>query len=136
MTAASTRPTTLEEALRALDEAEAKLRSRENDETGIRRLTESVLRSEERFRALAEGVPNHLLFLDQDLRIVFANDVFLEAFGWSGLAGCGGQYRATETCHPVVHRSQQIFRIFGVQRQTLTGAAVRGLDQVQFEDEL
>src|SRR5215510_2212649 len=83
MTAASTRPTTLEEALRALDEAEAKLRSRENDETGIRRLTESVLRSEERFRTLAEGVPNHLLFLDQELRIVFANDVFLEAFGWS-----------------------------------------------------
>lgn len=83
MTAASTRPTTLEEALRALDEAEEKLRSRENDETGIRRLTESVLRSEERFRTLAEGVPNHLLFLDSDLRIVFANDVFLEAFGWS-----------------------------------------------------
>jgi PAS domain S-box-containing protein len=83
MTAASTRPTTLEDALRALDEAEAKLRSRENDETGIRRLTESVLRSEERFRTLAEGVPNHLLFLDHELRIVFANDVFLEAFGWS-----------------------------------------------------
>ena len=83
MTAPSNRPTTLEEALRALDAAEAKLRSRENDETGIRRLTESVLRSEERFRALAEGVPNHLLFLDNELRIVFANDVFLEAFGWS-----------------------------------------------------
>ena len=76
MTAANpTRPTTLEEALRALDEAETKLRSRENDETGIRRLTESVLRSEERFRMLAQGVPNHLLFLDHDLRIVFANDV-------------------------------------------------------------
>ena len=84
MTAANpTRPTTLDEALRALDEAETKLRSRENDETGIRRLTESVLRSEERFRMLAQGVPNHLLFLDRDLRIVFANDVFLEAVGWS-----------------------------------------------------
>ena len=32
---------------------------------------------------LAEGVPNHLLFLDRELRIVFANDVFLEAAGWS-----------------------------------------------------
>ena len=84
MTAANpTRPTTLDEALRALDEAETKLRSRETDETGIRRLTENVLRSEERFRMLAQGVPNHLLFLDRDLRIVFANDVFLEAVGWS-----------------------------------------------------
>src|SRR5262245_37006468 len=75
------RPTTLEEALRALDEAEAKLR--EGNETGIRRLNESVQRSEQRFRMLAEGVPNHLLFLDRDLRILFANDVFLEAVGWS-----------------------------------------------------
>lgn len=84
MTAANpTRPTTLDEALRALDEAETKLRTREHDETGIRRLTENVLRSEERFRMLAQGVPNHLLFLDTDLRIVFANDVFLEAVGWS-----------------------------------------------------
>ena len=32
---------------------------------------------------LAEGVPTHLLFLDRDLRIVFANDVFLEAAGWT-----------------------------------------------------
>ncbi len=36
-----------------MDEAEAKLRAREADETGIRRLTESVQRSEERFRTLA-----------------------------------------------------------------------------------
>jgi len=77
------RPKTLEDALRALDEAEAKLSAREDYETGIRRLTESVLRSEERFRTLAQGVPNHLLFLDTELRIVFANDVFLEASGWS-----------------------------------------------------
>jgi PAS domain S-box-containing protein len=84
-----TRPTTLEAALRALDEAEAKLSARENDETGIRRLTESVLRSEERFRTLAQGVPNHLLFLDTELRIVFANDVFLEASGWSKRQAAG-----------------------------------------------
>ena len=32
---------------------------------------------------VAEGVPNHLLFLDRELRIVFANQVFLEASGWS-----------------------------------------------------
>ena len=83
-----TRPTTLEEALRALDEAEARLRARADD-TGIIRLTETVKRSEERFRMLAEGVPNHLLFLDRDLRIEFANDVFLEAAGWSAEKALG-----------------------------------------------
>ena len=80
---ATKRPETLEEALRALDEAEAMLRARDTADTGITRLAESVKRSEERFRMLAEGVPNHLLFLDPQLRIVFANDVFLEAAGWS-----------------------------------------------------
>jgi PAS domain S-box-containing protein len=86
----STRPQTLEAALRALDEAEAKLRSYQTDDTGMRRLSESVQRSEERFRMLAEGVPNHLLFLDRDLRITFANEVFLEAVGWSAdkAVGC------------------------------------------------
>lgn len=83
------RPQTLEEALRALDEAEAKLRAQEADETGIRRLSESAQRSEERFRMLAEGVPNHLLFLDHELRILFANDVFLEAMGWSAETAVG-----------------------------------------------
>jgi PAS domain S-box-containing protein len=84
MTAAHpTRPKTLEEALLALEAAEAKLRACEGDDTGIARLTESVRKSEERFRMLAEGVPNHLLFLDPNLRIVFANDVFLQAAGWS-----------------------------------------------------
>jgi PAS domain S-box-containing protein len=84
-----TRPTTLDAALLALDEAEAKLATRADDETGIRRLTESVLRSEERFRTLAQGVPNHLLFLDTELRIVFANDVFLESSGWSKRQAAG-----------------------------------------------
>jgi PAS domain S-box-containing protein len=78
-----TRPKTLEEALRALDEAEAKLRAHDLDETGIRQLRESARRSEESFRMLAEGVPNHLLFLDRELKITFANDVFLEAVGWT-----------------------------------------------------
>src|SRR5215831_704203 len=82
------RPKTLEEALRALDEAEAALQAR-NDDTGITRPTESVKRSEERFRLLAEGVPNHLLFLDPELRIVFANDVFLAAAGWSAQKAMG-----------------------------------------------
>jgi PAS domain S-box-containing protein len=81
------RPTTLEEALRALDEAEAKLRA--GDETGIRRLNDTVKRSEQRFRMLAQGVPNHLLFLDRDLRIVFANDVFLEAVDWKAKQAVG-----------------------------------------------
>lgn len=76
-----TRPQTLEEALRALDEAEAK-QPQDYSDTVVIRLNENVKRSEERFRMLAEGVPNHLLFLDTQLRIVFANDVFLEAAGW------------------------------------------------------
>jgi PAS domain S-box-containing protein len=84
-----TRPKTLEAALRALDAAEAKLRDYDNTDTGIRRLTESVQRSEERFRMLAEGVPNHLLFLDRELHILFANDVFLEAVGWSAEKAVG-----------------------------------------------
>jgi PAS domain S-box-containing protein len=81
--AAKNRPQTLEEALQALDEAEAKLRAQDSQATDVRRLTEQLRTSEERFRTLAEGVPNHLLFLDRDLRILFANDVFLEATGWS-----------------------------------------------------
>jgi PAS domain S-box-containing protein len=83
-----TRPATFEEALRALDEADAKLDAWSAD-TGITRLAESVKRTEERFRLLAEGVPNHLLFLDPELRIVFANDVFLEAAGWSARTVAG-----------------------------------------------
>lgn len=78
----SNRPKTLEAALRALDNAEARLRRYESEDTGIRRLNANMQRSEERFRVLAEGVPNHLLFLDSDLRIEFANEVFLEAAGW------------------------------------------------------
>jgi PAS domain S-box-containing protein len=84
-----TRPKTLEAALGALEEAEDKLRAYQADETGVRRLSEHVKRSEERFRMLAEGAPNHLLFLDSELRIEFANDVFLEAAGWSAEKAVG-----------------------------------------------
>jgi PAS domain S-box-containing protein len=82
------RPTTLKDALRALDEAEAKLREIEDD-TRIRRATANASSSEARFRILAEGVPNHLLFLDRDLRIEFANNVFLESAGWTAEAAHG-----------------------------------------------
>ena len=44
---------------------------------------------EERFRLLAQGVPNHLLFLDCDLHIEFANDAFLEAAGWTAEKAIG-----------------------------------------------
>jgi PAS domain S-box-containing protein len=80
VTNVSRRPTTLEEALRALDHAEERLRAYEQASQARQANLDS---SEARFRMLAEGVPNHLLFLDRDLRIVFANDVFLEASGWS-----------------------------------------------------
>lgn len=70
------RTLTLEAALRALEQSEARLRAYETSAAGAQA-------SEARFRMLAAGVPNHLLFLDHALRIVFANDVFLEASGWS-----------------------------------------------------
>lgn len=84
-----TRPKTLEAALRALDHAEAQLCAYRGDDTGVSRLKDTLQSSEERFRMLAEGVPNHLLFLDRDLRILFANDVFLEASGWSSDTAAG-----------------------------------------------
>ena len=83
MTASNSRPTTLEAALRALDAAEAKLCSISSDDTSIRRLNASMKRTDQRFRMLAAGVPNHLLFLDSNLQIEFANDVFLQAAGWT-----------------------------------------------------
>jgi PAS domain S-box-containing protein len=72
-----------------LEDAEARLRACKADDTGIMRLNANVKRSEERFRLLAEGVPNHLLFLDSNLRIEFANDAFLEAAGWTAEKAIG-----------------------------------------------
>jgi len=46
-------------------------------------LVEALNRSEERLRMLCAGIPDHLVFLDRDLRIDFANAGFLEASGWS-----------------------------------------------------
>jgi PAS domain S-box-containing protein len=82
------RPKTLKDALQALDEAEAKLRNFEDD-TRVLRAKATATSSEARFRMLAEGVPNHLLFLDRDLRIEFANNVFLQAAGWTAEAAHG-----------------------------------------------
>src|SRR5512147_1555515 len=84
----SERPVTLEQALRALADAEEKLRSYEEG-TAVLRLAASASSGEAKFRMLAEGVPNQLLFLDRDLRIEFANNVFLEASGWSAEAAHG-----------------------------------------------
>jgi PAS domain S-box-containing protein len=61
------------------------------DVTAEKRLQENVRQSEARFRMLAAGVPNQMLFLDRDLRIEFANDVFLEASGWT-LASARGRH--------------------------------------------
>jgi PAS domain S-box-containing protein len=57
--------------------------------TDLNRSRLTTFEAEERFRMLAEGVPNHLLFLDRELRILFANDVFLEAVGWSAEKAVG-----------------------------------------------
>jgi PAS domain S-box-containing protein len=111
------RPKTLEQALRALDEAEAQLNAR-FDDTGITRLTESVKRSEERFRLLAEGVPNHLLFLDPDLRIVFANDVFLAAAGWSAQKAMG--LHISEIMGPERYLQRQPFYERALAGETVT----------------
>lgn len=53
------------------------------DISASKRLEREARRSERRFRLLAEGVPNQLLFLDRDLKIEFANNVFLESIGWT-----------------------------------------------------
>jgi PAS domain S-box-containing protein len=53
------------------------------------RLSANMKRSQERFRLLAEGVPNHLLFLDSNLHIEFANDAFLESAGWTAEKAIG-----------------------------------------------
>ncbi len=77
------RPRTLEQALAALERAEARIRELEEDDDRLRHLETALRTSEARFKMLAAGVPNHLLFLDRSLNIEFANDVFLEAAGWS-----------------------------------------------------
>jgi PAS domain S-box-containing protein len=59
------------------------------DNRTVEEALDALKRTEERFRMLAEGVPNHLLFLDRDLRIEFANDVFLQAAGWSAAMAYG-----------------------------------------------
>lgn len=57
--------------------------SEATDITELKQLEKDARSSEARFRMLAQEVPNHLLFLDRNLRIEFANDVFLQAAGWS-----------------------------------------------------
>ena len=94
------RPTTLETALDALEQAYERIHVLEEgtelqrihileEGTALQQLEDAAHKSEARFRMLAEGVPNHLLFLDRNLRIEFANDVFLEASGWSAESAQG-----------------------------------------------
>jgi PAS domain S-box-containing protein len=51
------------------------------DVTALRRLEQQARESEQRFRMLAQGVPNHFIFLDTELRVVFCNDMFLRMSG-------------------------------------------------------
>jgi PAS domain S-box-containing protein len=53
------------------------------DITRLKQLEHAARASEMRFRALAEGVPNFLLFLDRDLRLEFCNDHFLRKTSWT-----------------------------------------------------
>ena len=54
------------------------------DDTDHQLLQMDLRKSEERFQILANGVPNGFTYLDKDLRIEFANDVFLRHTGWFG----------------------------------------------------
>jgi PAS domain S-box-containing protein len=54
------------------------------DDTDHQLLQIDLRKSEERFQILANGVPNGFTYLDKDLRIEFANDVFLTHTGWFG----------------------------------------------------
>jgi PAS domain S-box-containing protein len=51
------------------------------DVTEVRRLEQQARDSEQRFRLLAEGVPSQFLYLDNELRVVFCNDLFLQMSG-------------------------------------------------------
>jgi PAS domain S-box-containing protein len=53
------------------------------DITRLKELERETRTSEAKFRALAEGVPNYLLFLDQDLRVEFCNHHFERMTGWT-----------------------------------------------------
>jgi PAS domain S-box-containing protein len=57
--------------------------SESTDVTAMRRLERESRASEERFRALAHGVPNFLLFLNRDLCVEFCNDHFLRNTQWT-----------------------------------------------------
>ncbi|MBN1237896.1 MAG: PAS domain-containing sensor histidine kinase [Gammaproteobacteria bacterium] len=69
--------------IRGRDGAVQGVLSEASDVTQLKRLEAQTKASEAKFRMLAEGVPNHMLYLDRDLRIEFANDVFLQAAGWT-----------------------------------------------------
>ena len=85
----------------------------------------TLAESEERFRMLAEGVPNHLLFLDRDLRILFANDVFLEAAGWSANKAVGCHISEIVGMERFIERQQYYERALAGETVTYesTGAA-------------
>lgn len=53
------------------------------DITRLKQLEKEARASETKFRALAEGVPNYLMFLDQELRVEFCNDHFLRHTQWT-----------------------------------------------------
>ncbi|HEX5420114.1 MAG TPA: ATP-binding protein [Gammaproteobacteria bacterium] len=63
--------------------ASASAASAAEDVTELKRLEHEARQSEARFRMIAQGVPDQLLFMDRDLRIEFGNDVFLQAAGWT-----------------------------------------------------
>jgi PAS domain S-box-containing protein len=59
------------------------------DITALKQHERDARKSEARFRLIAQGVPSQMLLLDRDLHIEFANDVFLEASGWTAEAARG-----------------------------------------------
>ena len=67
-------------------DADGKIRgvfSQSTDITEMKRLEKQARTSEAKFRGLAQGVPNFLLFLNRDLRLEFCNDHFLRNTQWT-----------------------------------------------------
>jgi PAS domain S-box-containing protein len=63
--------------------------SQSHDITDLRRVERDARESEARFRMVAQGVPNFLLFVNKDLHIEFCNDHFLANTRWTKEAAYG-----------------------------------------------
>lgn len=92
--------------------------SESTDITEIKRLEKEARASEARFRAVAEGVPNFLLFLNRDLRVEFCNDHFLQNSKWSRESAHG--LHISEILGPERYAQRREFYERALNGETLT----------------